>query len=480
MHFGLNTDDCQQLLNSCSQNTNYGFNTCTDGSQAGDKWRDLILGESGASLGRALLTQDMIENQGFQRFLDDPNHWLPLLENILQDEVYILGTLTKQSVSASSLPVKMKFFTLQVLGSSQIDAIADKWASVGGENMIAGARAFVTDNHLNYVSSWIDSNPYLNEVKAKCNIETKTKGKTHFGRGHVMEYIHHEWGADVRWWISNGALTDFGLYESESDIKNTYDEYPSEGCFLPGTRVHVDSKRQKPIEQLEENDVIIGNGGVKGVVSSEKAGVIVKSPTLVYGFNDDEPFFLGSHPFWSQDGWRALCPSTAKAENPWLDIGELMQGDYVRKIADAGAAKLQYEWVKIDKINTKIYPEGTEFHGIHTREGYRTYHANGYLVFQSYPEITRQRVADGVSKLPRQEQIDVIQQLQEIEPALAKVVGTGIAEAITNAARKKSVNRPVDADAVSLKDHHLPAMHLTYGGQDSGYGLYTLPGKCVS
>ncbi len=59
-------------------------------------------------------------------------------------------------------------------------------------------------------------------------------------------------------------------------------------------------------------------------------------------------------------------------------------------------------------------------------------------------------------------------------------MGTGIAEAITNAARKKSVNRPVDADTVSLKDHHLPAMHLTYEGQDSGYGPYTLPGKvCI-
>ena len=65
---------------------------------------------------------------------------------------------------------------------------------------------------------------------------------------------------------------------------------------------------------------------------SEKAGLALKTATPAFGFNDDEPFFLSSHPFWSQDGWRAINPMTARDENDWLDVGQLKVGDYMCKV----------------------------------------------------------------------------------------------------------------------------------------------------
>ncbi len=143
-----------------------------------------------------------------------------------------------------------------------------------------------------------------------------------------------------------------------------------------------------PIEHLKENDQVIGNQGLVGTVSSEKIHMKFESETPVYGFNDEEPFFTGARPFWTQRGWRAVDPHGAKEENSWLEVGLLSPGDQVRKIKSYQNGKVKYEWVEVKEIQCKKFPAGTHVYGVHMREGPRSYHANGYVMCYSSIHIS--------------------------------------------------------------------------------------------
>ena len=221
--------------------------------------------------------------------------------------------------------------------------------------------------------------------------------------------------------------------------------------------------KDMPIEDLQENDLILGRSGDIAVISSENAGVTLKVDTPAFGFNDDEPFFLSSHPFWSQDGWSALNPQTAKDENDWLEIGQLQQGDYVCKVKSINDNDIEYEWVKIKRVNIKVYPAGTRFHGIHTREGPRSYHANRYLVMQNYPEITIQRVADRLSKVDRKTLERIQHQLKQLKPTFKHALGDAPAEAIASLAEKRVLHELTKSSSgkkerCSLKGFHFAAV----------------------
>ena len=102
------------------------------------------------------------------------------------------------------------------------------------------------------------------------------------------------------------------------------------GCLLGDTLITMEMQILSLVENLSENDVIVGESRELGLVSHHRIEYTVNQHTLVYGKNEDTPFFTADHPFWTQDGWRAIDPVTAKEENTWLKVGQLVVSDRVR------------------------------------------------------------------------------------------------------------------------------------------------------
>ena len=470
----------------------YGYNKVTNSASALGLLKELIKGASGAAMGDGLLMEELIKNHGFQQFVNERDVWVSKLENLLGDEVYITGTIVKELTKGVDLSVKMKLFFLNVLGSTKLNEIKTKWISCSCQDLIQPVIDFVEkDNHLLFATGWADSCPMLSSVTAACyKSHTKSWSTTVpvLMPGSVPPIIDHTettYGDAVRCWLnSSSGPVAYGLKtgaQPDNIIKNSHTDNPV-GCFVGGTSVLLSDFSSTPIEKLQLHDRVVGFGGNIGTISAEKVVQTLDAGTTLFGFNDEDPFFLASHPFWSQDGWRAVNPHLSKLENPWLVVGQLTEGDYVRKVKDVNGDEIVYEWIKIDAINHKKVSEGTKVYGVHTREGPRSYHANGYLVFENYPEITTQTVVDGMDNLSSAEKKKLQDHLSELEPILCKVLGPGPSKAMASITKKyiedKLQNKKAKQDLkVGLKELSLPHVNLQYEAGNTKLGSYSMPTK---
>ncbi|KAF5564990.1 hypothetical protein FNAPI_1875 [Fusarium napiforme] len=157
-------------------------------------------------------------------------------------------------------------------------------------------------------------------------------------------------------------------------------------CFIAGTKI-ITKAGNKPIEGLEENDWVLTNGANDewGLVSDERVVISVESP-IIYGFNNESPFFTAGHVFHTTTGLRALDAELAMKENPWAEVGRLSAGHILYRLGKDGRT---YDLVPILDINWRQMPEVTEVYGIHLREGRRGYHANNYLVMEDQVRLLR-------------------------------------------------------------------------------------------
>ena len=106
---------------------------------------------------------------------------------------------------------------------------------------------------------------------------------------------------------------------------------------------------------------------------------------MLIDLDDEAPFATPGHVFHTTTGLRAVNPSPASQENPWLDVRTLKVGHYLYKLREDGRSG--YDTVKIESINYSS-TELRSVHGIHMHSGLRSYHANGYLAHLNYPEVS--------------------------------------------------------------------------------------------
>ena len=445
-------------------------------------------------MGNALLEELLKRKHGFNLYLSDKKKWVQKLENILEDEVYIVGTVVKQLSEEKSLPVKMKLFFLYVLGSQKVKDIQQKWISLSSQKLIDPIVQFVhKENRLLLVNGWLMSRPFSQMVVNAC-FKSHTKSWTTLDPPIVLpgtipmteDHTVISYGDAVRNWLfSPEGPSKYGLLvpgqKPDNIVKKSHVNSPA-SCFLGETLILLSNSTSVPIEILKEKDQIFGHNGGIGTVSSEKVVHELDNETAIFGFNGVEPFFTSGHPFWTQDGWRAINPHLAKSENHWLEVGQLTEGDYVRKVINVNNGQLSYEWVKIDSIHFKDYPAGTRVYGVHNREGPRSYHANGYLVCLNYPEITTHNVAERMDSLSVNEKRTLQQHMDELEPVLTKVFGNGPASAmksITKSYVTKRIEpeRKVSIDKVPMKELSLPHINLQYQAGGTALGAYSMPKK---
>ncbi|KAI1050275.1 hypothetical protein LB506_001923 [Fusarium annulatum] len=209
-------------------------------------------------------------------------------------------------------------------------------------------------------------------------------------------------------------------------------------CFIAGTKI-ITKSGNKPIEGLEENDWVLTNGANDewGLVSDERVVIPVDSP-IIYGFNNEAPFFTAGHVFHTTTGLRALDAELAIKENPWAEVGRLSAGHILYRLGKDGRT---YDQVPILDINWRQMPEVTEVYGVHLREGRRSYHANDYLVMVNYPEITLKRICSTLATFSQEDQIRLLRSLKELNPLFERF---GIATV------SEMVHREVEAATNSL------------------------------
>ena len=96
------------------------------------------------------------------------------------------------------------------------------------------------------------------------------------------------------------------------------------GTLKPGTQVLTDYG-PKTIGDIREGDALItkaGNLPQMGDCSDEIVKEACGEGTILFGFNDEEPFFTANHVIYTTTGLRAIDPIGAKRENPWLEVGK--------------------------------------------------------------------------------------------------------------------------------------------------------------
>ena len=92
----------------------------------------------------------------------------------------------------------------------------------------------------------------------------------------------------------------------------------------------------KPIEQVEAGDRVLGRGGQINRVRGVLYPVLGDRP--LYALNGGAAFVTASHPFLTTDGWKAIDPDAARAEVPGLDIERLKVGDVLRSVTSSEPA----------------------------------------------------------------------------------------------------------------------------------------------
>ena len=110
-------------------------------------------------------------------------------------------------------------------------------------------------------------------------------------------------------------------------------------------------------------------------------------------------------------------------ENSFADVGRLGQGHALYRLSKNTKF---YEVVSIKSIQVE-FVSATHLHGVHLREGDRSYHANGYHVAINYPEITIKSIARALSQVPRHQALHMLQKIDELAPVFQKIGVPGVA-----------------------------------------------------
>jgi hypothetical protein len=210
---------------------------------------------------------------------------------------------------------------------------------------------------------------------------------------------------------------------SEQDLWNSNSQhwYDGGGCFVPGTKVLTSDGQQISIDSIQEGTPILTRADTNefGWASDERVEISIEGQDVdLFGFNNDDPFFTCNHVFMTTGGHRALHPEGAMRENPYLEVGHLKVGDVVYQCTDGKT----YQTITINKITVKK-ATSTFVYGVHLREGLRSYHANGYLVYLNYPEITLASLGRSILSMPQDEQLKMLLSLYELGPLLERFGG---------------------------------------------------------
>ncbi|MCF7799210.1 hypothetical protein K9M74_04885 [Candidatus Woesearchaeota archaeon] len=145
-------------------------------------------------------------------------------------------------------------------------------------------------------------------------------------------------------------------------------------CFVKDTQITMMDGTTKPIQDIVEGDIVLGQNG-SNIVTSLYHFILGNQP--LYSINGGKAFVTGAHPFMTLDGWKAFNVEFAKQWNPGLDIAPLEEEDVI--LTHNGDVLVQNVGVHEAANTTRIYNFGVN--------GDKTYYADEYLVHNKGGEL---------------------------------------------------------------------------------------------
>lgn len=160
-------------------------------------------------------------------------------------------------------------------------------------------------------------------------------------------------------------------------------------CFTGETLISMADGSSRPIATLSAGDLVLGDDGRVNQIET------VLMPTLgdrpIFAFNGEEFFVTASHPFQTDDGWKAIDPAETYQDHALPGVGRLRVGDRLVLLsgvlvpvgatrATAGdSLEIQTEPFAIATIVPHSADPATQLYHLRL-DGNHTYFANGLLV----------------------------------------------------------------------------------------------------
>lgn len=222
-------------------------------------------------------------------------------------------------------------------------------------------------------------------------------------------------GEDMKSWLSSNSSD----YFVNTNPNNTTSEHHG-GCVKAGTLIMVAPNVMVPIEDIAEGTPVYSVGGAVSFTSAE----LVRNDTVTdfYAVNDDEPFLSFEHPILTQDGFKCLDPDTARMISPDAPVSLLCVGDVVNRSRLDADGTVVYSTEVVRRIRTE-HVEGVVSYDLHFKEGYNSYHANGYACLLNYPALTVASAEERLSYLFNREERRGILKRLAADDALRRIVG---------------------------------------------------------
>ncbi|TFK65127.1 hypothetical protein BDN72DRAFT_209785 [Pluteus cervinus] len=346
------------------------------------------------------------------------------------------------------------------IGIDQLAGIdTSSWKSIAATNKVAWA---------NFDNTWANAVVAVASVTSSDTVKTSSDGDDFlegFALGATLGLEDHQnWrtttitGQAVANWINQGRQSFNALFTQGApnvvNVKNFTTDGPVKSCFIAGTEVVIESGTIA-IELITEGTRVLtrADPAEYGVASDEDVVVSQGAPILC-GINDEALFFTPGHVFYTTTGLKAVDPTTAKEENPWLDVGRLRPGHILYRLKEDHKT---YEHVEVKHIKVEK-ARATKVYGVHLREGQRSYHANGYLVAVNYPEITIKSIARMLSTFPKHVQTQMLSSLNELKPLFHKFGAATISDVLSKEIRGVT-SRPISTPAPRPTRRHITS-HL--------------------
>ncbi|HZO71124.1 MAG TPA: hypothetical protein VFB60_02915 [Ktedonobacteraceae bacterium] len=405
------------VASAISRSSLYDFNRTVDQGRADSYWQQALRSDTATRAGQALYEWAFPEycrggGHTFREYLNDrPESWGQQFATYVSTNPFVNVTMNKLiSGEANWLErLNLVLYKIHRLHSPSLPAVLSVWQHAYPDKGVVQMW-----QSYNYVPApAFHNDEFMGQVATAINVREIASSYDEFGT------TYYVYGGAV-WRFLSGRPKALGLTTGQhpNNIR-----YPSIKGFVAGTPVQLADGRRVPIESVKQGDVVLARDGATGTRSDESVVARLASDTIIYGINDDEPFFGPGRLFWTDEGWKALEPAIGREENPSRQIGKLQEGDVVFRLVQHEPPC--YEQVKIQCFSRRVLPAGALLYGLHLEEA-RSYHAHGFCVGMNYPVITEQRLSAGLSKLSHEERRFLARQLKPALPLLAKAIGNFI------------------------------------------------------
>ncbi|WFE31239.1 hypothetical protein [Micromonospora sp. WMMD975] len=420
------------ICSSIASSSLYGFSGTVRADGAAAWWQSELAGQTALHASNTLYDWAFPaycagDGRTFQEYLGgDRGSWAQKLADRVTSDSYINMMINKVIAVDPDWLAKLNvvYYKLHRLDPAQEKRAVDVWAKAYPQ----AVEQWQAYNHV--APSLFQTSTFLGEVNSAIGVGRDGR-KCHlvYAAREVIEVCDYwtDYGLGVVAFV-NGPARQMGLTTGQQP-DNRVDKSPKDGV-TGAAPLHLATGRTTPVQNLRCGDQLLARDGRPAEQPDGVIDVTGAPDTLIYGFNDLEPFFTAGHLFWTDAGWKALRPGTAGREGPHPGVGELAVGDVLHRIREG--RPVSYEPVQIERFTSRPLRPDERLYGMQL-SGPTSYHVHGHLAKAVSPRWTERRLHAALGTLSPAERRHLGALIEPAMPLIRKSVGGCVEEAIRRA-----------------------------------------------